>query len=70
MTPEKSRRVATAVDFLSGVLAIMDAMRDSRILWPPGAVWETLRSAQRLEVGGGLALIVVTLVISAVRRQN
>ena len=70
MTPEKSRRVATAVGFLSGVLAITDAMRDSRIVWPPDAIWETLRSAQRLEVGGGLALIVVTLVINAVRRQN
>jgi hypothetical protein len=70
MTPEKSRRVATAVGFLSGVLAIMDALRDSRIMWPPDAVWETLQGAQRLEAGGGLALIVVTLVISAVRWQN
>jgi hypothetical protein len=70
MTPEKTRRVATAVGFLSGVLACLDALRDARIFWPPGVVWQTLRHPQRLELGGGLALIVVTLVISTLRFRN
>jgi hypothetical protein len=64
MTPEKKRRILTAVGFLSGVLACLDAMRDASIFWPPDAVWAALRSYQRLEFGGGLALIVVALLTS------
>ena len=70
MTPEKTRRVATAAGFLSGVLASMDALRDAKTFWPPDAVWEALRNPQRLELGGGIALIVVTLVISALPRAK
>jgi hypothetical protein len=33
-------------------------------------VWEALRSSQRLELGGGIALIVVTLVTSALQRRT
>ena len=47
--------------------ACLDALRDARIFWPPDVVWEGLRSAQRLELGGGIALMVVTLVTSVVR---
>lgn len=64
MTQEKKRRVATAVGFLSGVLACLDALRDTRILWPPDAVWEALRNPQRMELGGGIALMVVSLALS------
>jgi hypothetical protein len=70
MTPEKRRRVATAVGFLSGVLASLDALRDARIFWPPDAVWEGLRNPQRLELGGGLALVVVTLLTSVLQRRD
>ena len=70
MTPEKTRRVATAAGFLAGVLASMDALRDARIFWPPDAVWEALRNPQRLELGGGIALILVTLVISVLPRAK
>ena len=56
MTPEKTRRVAIAVGFLSGVLACMDAVRDAGILWPLDALWERLRSPQRLELGVGIGL--------------
>jgi hypothetical protein len=65
MTPEKKQRVATAVGFLSGVLASLDAVHDARIFWPPDAVWAALQHPQRLELGGGLTLIVVTLLTSA-----
>jgi hypothetical protein len=68
MTPEKKRRVATAVGFLSGVLACLDALRDLGIYWPPDAVWEVLRQPQRFELAGGMALIVVSFVTSVVRR--
>jgi len=70
MAPDKQRRVATALGFLSGVLASLDALRDAKVFWPPAAVWEALRHPQRLELGGGIALIVVTLVIAAVRRET
>jgi len=66
MTPEKKRRVATAAGFLSGVLASLDALREARIFWPPDAVWEALRNPQRLELGAGIALIVVNIVLSIV----
>jgi hypothetical protein len=69
MTPDKQRRVATAVGFLSGVLASLDALRDAKVLWPPDAVWEALQNPQRLELGGGIALTLITLVIAAVRRE-
>jgi hypothetical protein len=68
MTPDKKRRVATAVGFLSGVLACLDALRDLGISWPPDAVWEALRRPQRLELAGGVALIVVSFVTSVLKR--
>ena len=70
MTPEKKRRVATAVGFLSGVLAGLDALHDARIFWPPDVVWEALRNPQRWELGGGIALIVVSLVLTIGRNWS
>jgi hypothetical protein len=71
MTPEKTRRVAIAVGFLSGVLACMDAVRDAGVLWPLDALWEALRSPQRLELGVGIALAIVSFAASLLpRRQN
>jgi hypothetical protein len=52
------------------VLASLDALRDARIFWPPDAVWEGLRNPQRLELGGGLALVVVTLLTSVLQRRD
>ena len=66
----RQRRIATAVGFLSGVLACLDAMRDANVSWPPDAVWQVLRHPQRLELAGGIALIVVTVVISVVRGRE
>lgn len=70
MTPEKKRRVATAGIFLSGVLVCLDAVKDSRILWPPDVVWEALRNPNRLKFGAGIALIVVSFVASALRQRS
>lgn len=70
ITSDKGRRVATALGFLSGVLACLDALRDAKVVWPPDAAWEALRHAQRLEFGGGLTLIVVTLIVSVVSNQH
>ena len=70
ITSDKGRRVATALGFLSGVLACLDALRDAKVVWPPDAAWEALRHPQRLEMGGGITLIVVTLIVSAVRSQR
>jgi hypothetical protein len=70
MTPEKKRRVATAAGFLSGILASLDALRDARIFWPPDAVWEALGNPRRLELGAGIALIVVSIVLAVVRKGS
>jgi hypothetical protein len=50
------------------VLACLDALRDLGISWPPDAVWEALRRPQRLELAGGVALIVVSFVTSVLKR--
>jgi hypothetical protein len=70
MTSDKKNRIATAMSFLAGVLASLDALRDVRILWPPDALWAGLRSSQRLELGVGLALIVVTVLASLLWRRD
>jgi hypothetical protein len=70
MTPDKQRRLTTAVGFLSGVLACLDALRDARIFWPPDAVWAALRGPQRLELGGGIALVAVSFLMSILPRRN
>ncbi len=64
MTPDKQRRVATAVGFLSGVFACLTPLRDKKILWPPDVVWQSLTQPERLAFIGGVALIVVTFVLS------
>jgi|HubBroStandDraft_2_1064218.scaffolds.fasta_scaffold937593_1 hypothetical protein len=70
MTTEKKRRVATAAGFLSGVFACLDALRGTTIFWPPYVVWEPLRNPQRLELGGGIALMIVTLLVSVLRGRR
>jgi hypothetical protein len=64
MTPEK-KRVTNALGFLSGVLACVDALRDAKVLWPPELVWEGLRNPQRLELGAGIAVILVSFILAA-----
>jgi hypothetical protein len=70
MTAEKQWRAARAAVFLMGVLACLDVLRDNSVLWPPDVLWAGLRSQQRLELGGGIALILVTLLSSILLRNN
>jgi hypothetical protein len=70
MTPDKKRRIATATGFLSGVLACMDALREVTVSWPPEAVWAAMRRPHKVEFCGGIALIIVPLVVSFVRRSS
>jgi hypothetical protein len=70
MTPEKQRRVATASGFVSGVIACLDAVRDAKHVWPPDALWEGLRAPQRLELGAGMVLMMVSLVTSILLRSR
>ena len=67
MSEDKKQRVITAVGFLFGMLAAMDALRDASVFWPPDVVWEALSRPHRLELGGGIAAIVATLIVSLVR---
>jgi len=69
MESEKKRRVATAVGFLSGVITCLDAVRDRSPLWPPDALWAILPGPKRLELGAGLALIVVTVILALARKR-
>jgi hypothetical protein len=48
----------------------MDAVRDMRIFWPPGELWEGLRHVQRVELGAGIALIVVSIVLMTTRKRT
>jgi len=70
MTPEKKRRIAMAGMFLSGVIGCLDALRDAKFFWPPDAVWEELRNPNRLKLGAGIALIVVSFATSLVHSRN
>jgi hypothetical protein len=69
MNDNKKRRVSTAVGFLSGILACMDALREASVQWPPDALWSSLNRPHRLELGAGIALIVVTLIVSVMQRR-
>jgi hypothetical protein len=66
----KERRIATAVGFLSGAIACLGALRDAPETWPPDAVWRELSRPHRLELLGGIALIIVTFVISIVGQRE
>ena len=70
MTSDKKRRLTNAVGFLGGVLACLDALHDTRIFWPLSVLWQGLRGPLRLELGGGVALIVVTLTLSLLQRKR
>jgi hypothetical protein len=69
MPSRKESRVGTAVGFLSGLLACMNALRDASVTWPPDAAWEQMSHPHRLEFAGGAALIIATLVITVVRSR-
>ena len=60
---DKARRVVTA----AGMLACLDALRDAKVVWPPDAAWAVMAHTQRLEMGAGIAMIVIALVVSVVR---
>jgi hypothetical protein len=63
----KGRRVATAVGFLAGMLACLNALRDAKVAWPPDAAWSVMPHAQRLEMGAGITMILAALVVSVIR---
>jgi hypothetical protein len=64
MAAGKGQRVGTAVGFLGGLLLCLGAVRDARMLWPPAALWSVLEHPQHLMLGSGIALIIVSLLIS------
>jgi len=64
MRADQGRRLGTAAGFLCGLLACLDVLKDARVLWPPAALWNGLQHPQRLLLGGGIALILVSVVFS------
>jgi hypothetical protein len=69
MSPDKQKRVGSAIVFLIGVFACLIPLRDRKILWPPDALWQSLENPQRLEIAGGIALIVISIVISIAQNR-
>jgi len=70
MTSGQRQRLANAIGFISGTFAVLEVVRDRSVVWPPDALWQQLRGPQRLELGGGIALILVTFVMSIVGRTE
>ena len=70
MTADKQLRVATAAGFLAGVLACLNALRDAKVVWPPDAAWAVMPHAQRLEIGAGIAMILIAVLVSVVRPRR
>ena len=69
MIPEKRNRAISAILFLFGVLASLNALRDAGMMWPPDAVWQALNNPSRLKLCGGIALMLVSLIATAMRRR-
>jgi len=70
MARSKAQRVTTAIGFLCGVIACLDAVRDMNLAWPPVGLWEALPAPRRFELGAGIALMLVSLMISALRNRS
>lgn len=70
MPSSKGRRLATAVGFVSGVITCLDAVHDAKTSWPPNAVWAMLRRPQKVELCAGLALMIITLILSIVPHKQ
>ena len=62
--------MATAIGFLSGVLACLDVLRDAKVVWPLGELWGVLSHPKRLQLGAGIVLMVVSFIISVARRSE
>jgi hypothetical protein len=70
MVERQQRRFGTAVGFLFGVLACLNSVRDAKVLWPPDALWAVLNRPQRLQLVSGVALILITLLITILRSRE
>jgi hypothetical protein len=70
MPPGKRKRIAPAVLFLFGVLASLKAVADCGTFWPPDVVWASLNNPHRVQLCGGVAMIVVALLIFLVLRKQ
>jgi hypothetical protein len=70
MPAKKRKRIAPAVLFLFGVLASLKAVGDSQAFWPPDVLWASLSNPHRVQLCGGVAMIVVAIVISIALRQQ
>lgn len=69
MTPEKRRPVIPAILFLFGVLASLKAMSDAGVMWPLDAVWQALNNPGRFKLCGGIALILVSIILTISRKR-
>ena len=69
-TSGKAARLGTAAGFLSGVITCLDAVHDAKSTWPVSELWQALSRPKRLELCAGIVLILVTFVISIVRKPR
>ena len=70
MASPKGRRAASAILFLFGVLASAKALSDATVAWPAATVWAQLSNPHKVQLCGGIALILVAFVITFTRRSE
>jgi len=70
MPIEKRRRAASAVMFLFGVLATMNAVKEANSFWPPAALWAALNPPHRFQLCGGIAVILVGIFTTIFARRD
>jgi hypothetical protein len=70
MPPDKKRRVAFAVAFLTCVLAAVMAVGDATVFWPLPALWQQLRGPQRFQLVGGCTVALVMLALFFLSRSR
>ena len=70
MAVTKGSRLASAVLFLFGVMASAKALSYASVAWPLATVWAQLNNPHKLQLCGGVASMVVALVLFFTRRSE
>ena len=70
MASPKGRRAASAVLFLFGILAAGKALSGATVAWPPAVVWAQLSNPHRVQLCGGIALMLIAFFLTVMRQSE